>query len=176
MHFGPNSYAAATLQWKHHVERGRAQGAELGPDRYLEVRYEQLVGTPEDVLSRVCEFLALDMRADVLQYHEHADQFLSGMHRTDHSQGLYRPPARAEAGWAEKVSPGDVAVFELLAGDLRAELGDPPAPRPPTLANRARAAWARSANASAEPLRRLRYRAIRRRRARSLRNRTLRSG
>ena len=34
-------------------------GAALGPDRYLEVRYESLVEHPESECRRVCDFLGL---------------------------------------------------------------------------------------------------------------------
>ena len=43
--------------WVNNVNTGRAEGKGLGEDRYLEVRYEDLVADSERLLRRICGFL-----------------------------------------------------------------------------------------------------------------------
>ncbi|HTF87055.1 MAG TPA: sulfotransferase [Planctomycetota bacterium] len=58
----PKSYAQAASWWSDHVRAARNGGARLGPERYLEVRYEDLMASPRDTMARIFEFLgeALD--------------------------------------------------------------------------------------------------------------------
>ena len=46
VHFGPDSIVEAAFFWMSHVEAGRHAGSTLGPDRYLEVKYEDLASRP----------------------------------------------------------------------------------------------------------------------------------
>jgi hypothetical protein len=43
--------------WREMTERGQAAGARLGPGRYLEIRYEDLVQSPAEYGRKVAEFL-----------------------------------------------------------------------------------------------------------------------
>src|SRR4051794_19185395 len=43
--------------WMMAIDCSQESGARLGPDRFLEVRYEDLVTAPEPAIRRVCEFL-----------------------------------------------------------------------------------------------------------------------
>lgn len=56
--WGPTNIYRAALWWKegyrHTAEAGRA----LEASRYLEVRYEDLLGRPEEQMRRVCDFVA----------------------------------------------------------------------------------------------------------------------
>ena len=47
MDFGPDRFPNAVLFWEDRVRRARAAGRRLGPDRFLEIRYEDLVADPE---------------------------------------------------------------------------------------------------------------------------------
>jgi omega-hydroxy-beta-dihydromenaquinone-9 sulfotransferase len=46
--------------WAADVRRSRADGATMPPDRYLEVRYEELVADPGGVLRRITDFVRLE--------------------------------------------------------------------------------------------------------------------
>ena len=45
--WGPTTVEDAAIRWRRSVRRGRRDGERLGPDRYREVRYEELVADPE---------------------------------------------------------------------------------------------------------------------------------
>jgi hypothetical protein len=123
MSFGPDRFAEGVLFWQRRVEQGLAGGAALGPDRYREIRYEALVADPESVLRDICPFLGLEFSADMLRYHERADDLLGGMRATRHVQGVRRPPTRGVRDWRTALAPHDVQLFEALAGDLLDRLG-----------------------------------------------------
>jgi hypothetical protein len=125
--------------WRENVLLAREQGAACG--HYLEVRYEEVVRSPESTLRTVCDFLDLDFRTEMLLYHERAP------HRLLEHQGRVRPDGhilvtqmdriRQQAltmappdvrridSWRQKLSRKECRRFEALAGDLLQDLGYP---------------------------------------------------
>jgi hypothetical protein len=58
----------ATVKWPRYIQAARATGAQLGPQRYIEVRYEDLVHDPESTLRTLLEFLHEPWDAGVLEH------------------------------------------------------------------------------------------------------------
>jgi hypothetical protein len=113
--------ATTALWWEWHVRVGREAAAFLGPERYLEVRYESLVGGPERECRRLCDFLALAYDPAMLRFHEGHTQAKPGL-----SAKKARLPVTAGLrSWREQMVPADVARFEAAAGPLLDELGYP---------------------------------------------------
>jgi len=54
------------FRWKKVVVAGHQLGEQLGPDRYLEVRYEDLTTDPEHWLQQICSFLKIPYDEAVL--------------------------------------------------------------------------------------------------------------
>jgi len=119
--WGTRTVPEGAARWRHRVGRGHAEGTALGPDRYLEVGYEDLVADAEAVLRRVLDFLLLPWDDVVLRY---ADRSLSRVPEGSHA--IHRNVARAPAvvrDWREQISPEDLETVEAIAGDLLAEMG-----------------------------------------------------
>jgi Sulfotransferase family len=114
----PRDAAGFACQWATEVRAARELGTRLGPGRYLEVRYEALVADPEGGLRRICSFAGLDYDVAMLGY---VGETESG--RKEHQQRLNEPPRVGVRNWRTEMSPGDVAAFESVAGDLLDELG-----------------------------------------------------
>jgi Sulfotransferase family len=114
----PTSAAGFGCQWGTEVKAARALGRRVGPARYHELRYEQLVESPEDVLEAVCSFAALPWEPDMLGYAQEVD-----VSARPHQQSLKRPPTSGLRNWRTELGAGDVAGFEDVAGDVLAELG-----------------------------------------------------
>jgi len=55
----PRDVAGLGSQWRAEVKAARRLGRRVGDERYLEVRYEDLVGDVESVLRRVSTFARL---------------------------------------------------------------------------------------------------------------------
>jgi hypothetical protein len=137
--FGPDRLPEAAFRWKQAVRRGRAAGRRLGPGRYREVRYERLVAAAEEELRSLCSFAELPFDPAMLHYYENEALIAERLWE----RPISRPLQPAKRDWRREMSPGDVALFEALAGDLLTELGYERAvsrPGPSTRA-RARAAW-----------------------------------
>ena len=140
----PRDAAGFACQWATEVRDARALGRRVGPTRYLEVRYEELVAEPGDRSS------GGSARSSVS----------STTRRWSTTPGRPTPPARSTSSGstsrrasacgtgATEMSPADVAAFEAVAGDLLHELGyevttrghERPRGSPPTARRRRRGA------------------------------------
>lgn len=112
--FGVDSVAESAMYWKLAVEKGRRAGARLGPGRYREIRYEDLVRTPEPVLQGLCSFLDLPFDPRMLRYHERAHSVMKGTNVAAHDN-IGRPPMKLR-DWRQEMRAEDVRLFESLAG------------------------------------------------------------
>ncbi len=123
MEFGRTRFAEAARVWRRKVLKAHAAGAQLGPDRYREIHYEDLVAQPERVLRSICAFLGLEYSAAMLEYHARADELLAGLRDTDHVQGIRRPPTVGVRDWRVDLTPYEIAVFDEVAGTALDVLG-----------------------------------------------------
>ena len=104
--------------WRTEVSAARALGRRVGAERYLEVRYEDLVREPASVLRRVCAFAGLEYQEDMLEYVGRSESALKL-----HQQRLNQPPTPGVRDWRTELASADEAAFEAVAGDLLAVLG-----------------------------------------------------
>jgi hypothetical protein len=144
--FLPRTAFTAARFWKAHVAAARRDGPPLGPSRYLEIGYEDLLRDTEATMRRVCAFL--DERFDArvlapspLDWRRFPPTF--GPRRPRHVSETEL--VRDNVGkWRRAMAPRDVAVFEAVAGDLLAELGYEIAGPQRPVHRLARAAWTAS--------------------------------
>lgn len=121
--FGSQTLGMAAISWDRYVRAGRDAGTRLGADRYREVRYEDLIRDPEEVLTGLCEFVGLDFDDRMLRFHERAGSVLKGISHVEHHQNLKRPLTSGLRDWRRDMPPRGAEVFDVLAGDLLDELG-----------------------------------------------------
>jgi Sulfotransferase family len=130
--WGPRNVTSAARLWRRCVETARSDGEPLGPDGYLELRYERLVAEPEEVLRGLCAFLG-----------EEFDPALLRPSRIPAPPGIAQPwPAAHDAAidphaagrWEHELSPDALALFDAEAGATLRSLGYPSdvTPRMPT--------------------------------------------
>jgi hypothetical protein len=105
------------LLWRSQVRKGRADGAALGPDRYHEILYEDLVDDPERIAKELCRFVDIDFDPRMLEYHHRATRILDEQPFPDEHRNLLRPPTKGLRDWKAELKPDDLALFEELAGD-----------------------------------------------------------
>ncbi len=120
--WGADSVAAAALYWNRRTQAGRRAGQTLGPERYREVRYEDLIEEPEAVLRPLCPFLGLSFEPEMLHYAERAEELIRPAAFPDQHQRLRLPPTKGLRDWRSQMAPKDVATFEALSGRLLEEL------------------------------------------------------
>jgi hypothetical protein len=91
--------------------------SKLPPERYVEVRYEDLVTDPEAELARVCAFIGVPFAPSMLEYQKSAPQYP-------------KPDARLALQWKKRMTPDEIAVIEYRTGRLLTERGYPAASKP----------------------------------------------
>jgi hypothetical protein len=115
----PRSLDAFACQWRREVGDARRFGEQVARERYVEVRYEDLVRDPEPHLRRICKRAGLTFDAAMLEYHRHAGSAAGEDHRR-----LAEPPA-LRTRWPEEMDRAALRRFEAIAGDRLSELGYP---------------------------------------------------
>jgi hypothetical protein len=83
-----------------------------------ELRFEELVASPEPVLRDVCAFVELAYDPAMLEYHRREDP----ARYADHAR-LAQPPVADARDWRRELSPRDAELFEAIAGDLLSSFG-----------------------------------------------------
>jgi hypothetical protein len=138
--FGPSSVREAAGWWRHGIERARAASA--GLQRYLELRFEDLVNDPEPTLRRVCAFVELPWDPAMLAYHGRAADRIRevrtagrdsrghvvvtvGQRHAIHANTASPPQPDRIGRWRDELGRWERHRFESVAGDLLAELGYP---------------------------------------------------
>jgi len=114
----PRDAAGFACQWASEVRSARELGRRVGPERYLEVRYERLVAAPEAVLREICTFGGLGYDATMLGYVGQTESASKV-----HQQRLNEAPRVGVRDWRTEMSPADRREFESIAGSLLSDLG-----------------------------------------------------
>jgi len=126
MRFGPRNLFAAARAWKAMVSTGRRVRATSPLETYLEVRYESLLGHPQEAMKRVCMFIGEPFTEAVLRP---TAARLPGRHpRLIGARGPGRPPASEilsanVSKWKKDMSLSRRILFESVGGDLLQALG-----------------------------------------------------
>jgi Sulfotransferase family len=121
--WGPNDIVRAAEWWDSYVWLARRVGAVLGPERYLEVQYERLVGNPVAELQRCCTFLGEDYSPAMLEYPGSASAAIPADTRALHHGVDAKPYQQRVFAWKREMHPADVALFNRHAGRMLTELG-----------------------------------------------------
>ena len=115
----PDTAAEFACLWRSEVCAARGtRDSDVGPARYLEVRYEDLVAGPDDVVEGICDFAGLPYEPAMLDYAGAVD-----VSEKPHQQRLLQPPTPRARDWRTQMDADDVLAFESIAGELLAELG-----------------------------------------------------
>jgi hypothetical protein len=103
---GESPAGLAALEWRTVLERAREESERLGADRYLEVRYEDFVAAPEEMLGEIFDFAALSR--DPRPY-EYVAERVGVRNLTEN--------------WRERLGVDEVRTIEESAGGVMREFG-----------------------------------------------------
>lgn len=116
---GDERLLASGLYWDWIVGKGRAYGKALGPD-YTELRFENLIANPREVLANLGRFLDHDLDYDRIQENRLGSVAKPNTSFPEESKKLgFDPVSR----WKEAFSASQVAEFEQIIGPQLQELG-----------------------------------------------------
>jgi hypothetical protein len=110
-----NAYYAGKY-WQQFVEVTRDHGSGLSSAQYLEIRYEDLLSDPRQVLARVCAFLGETFTEAVVDFKRAGE---AG--KTPLLQQAVRPDNAGK--WRHALSPTQLRRFEAAAGTTLAACG-----------------------------------------------------
>ena len=136
--FGPgDNIETAAEFWLSRIQRARQQAPLL--KHYLEVRFEQLILNPADVLIHICKFLEIPFSEKMLTYHVNADKRLDELGDRYNSDGSVRvkkedllslfklakqsPDPSRVYNWKNQMSEADQRSYERIAGKSLTALG-----------------------------------------------------
>ncbi|MFC1747510.1 sulfotransferase [Pseudomonadota bacterium] len=113
--WGPKDVISAAEWWHEHVRLGRAMGAMLSADRYMEVRYEDLVQDSEGELRKICDFLDEEYSPEMLNYYKSAKAAIPDERKGQHYNADRPPNAGRVFAWKKEMSPTNIAIFSDYA-------------------------------------------------------------
>jgi len=138
-----DSLLRTAQQWADRTRACRTAGAALGPERYLELRYEDLIADPRSHLGRIFGFLGLPTPPD-------AGRLARVPENLGTAKGATEVVATNTRRWKERMDPAVRRAVEGITGDLLDAIGyereHPTLPtrrlsRPRLAAYRLRDAW-----------------------------------
>jgi hypothetical protein len=92
-------------------------GSVRGADYFLEIKYEDLVRDAEKILRRICEFLNEPFAAEMLSYHERAEDAVPQESLQWHLNSIRSPNPEKAYAWKRQLPLSDRIIFEQHAGD-----------------------------------------------------------
>ncbi len=121
--WGPNDILGAAEFWMARCAAGLAAELQLGPDRVLRVRYEDLLLSPEATLRGIASFAGLHYEPGMVQgTGQGPSRYNERQHRL-----VGQPPDQSRAhGWSRSLTPRQIEIFESEAGELLETLGYQP--------------------------------------------------
>lgn len=119
----------AAKHWEMMVKRGRRHGRSLG-DRYMEVRYEDLVTNPGEVLPALGRFVDIELSVDEVRRSDVGALSTANSAFGEDLSGISQAPV---GRWVDQLSEQEQRVINWAIGGTLAEFGYP-VERPATVA------------------------------------------
>ncbi|MEZ4600787.1 MAG: sulfotransferase [Syntrophotaleaceae bacterium] len=112
---GRKNISVAALEWKHKVLKARKSLAKFPPGQSMEIRFEDVLVSPNEILQKVCSFLGLKYEEEMLNFWKTSHDFIG----THHSDLIFKPISPSSSGkWKSKMSEKEILQFECISGDL----------------------------------------------------------
>jgi len=116
--FGVYNYFFAAKYWEIYVELGRECGNALGDKVYYEVRYEDLLNTPEATMKGVCNFLDEPYSNSLVNFKKSGEAGKTPL--------LQKPVQKDnQEKWRKSMSDSQIRIFEGAVGTTLKQCGYP---------------------------------------------------
>ena len=110
----PDEAAPCAAAWVHAVRSASRSGRKLGPHRYLEVIYEELVSDPEKVSRQICDFLDEPFDEQMCRPELIADK-VNPAHYQQRGQIQQGVNTATVEAWATRLPPEEIALVDRVA-------------------------------------------------------------
>ncbi len=112
-----------THRWKASLQAGVENRRRYGYDRYLILRYEDLVQEPEAAIAKITDFLQIEDNPTLRVPTQHGVPWEGNSMFSDRFQGI---SAKPKGRWKKELPPLHMAVIEVMTGNLMREFNYPP--------------------------------------------------
>jgi hypothetical protein len=118
--WGPQNLYTACLLWRSYVQAMMKARQHINPERCYELRYESLVADPEGEIEKLCRFLKIDYRPEMLRYYEKSgERFL----KESYHAKTNKPITDEYVGMYKRLSLEERQLQITLLGDTLLQLG-----------------------------------------------------
>lgn len=130
--WGPKNIEESAFLWRKRINKCR-EDSKLCKN-YLEIKYESLILYPEEKLREICEFIEEPFEKKMLAYYklDGRNRYLSMIKnqrwkmRKEYHKNLNKPlDMEIAERWRSELNRQQISKFQIIAGDLLAELGYP---------------------------------------------------
>jgi hypothetical protein len=122
--WGPGDFVSSIEYWVRNISCARRMLYMLPEDRYIEVRFEQLVADPESEIKRVVDFLGVEFEPAMIHaYTDKASKKVGWEIDNIHSHLKEAPSTSQAFKWKHQLNSADQALAYEIAGKELEELG-----------------------------------------------------
>jgi len=113
-----DDYNSALAFWKQANIKAEALKEQLSVSQFIQLRYEDLVTNPEQELKRVCVFLNLEYKPEMLLFWQNKDS-LGDVKYNEHHKNIGNPISTSSIGkWRQILTSEESAAIEKSVSDL----------------------------------------------------------
>ena len=117
--WGANDFLSAIRSWARRVEISTKMLGMLPQERYLTLRFEDLLQNPEAEIKKITRFLGVKFENTMVEsYSFNAAKKVGDMISDHHKLLLQRPMISRAFNWKNSLSPPDQALASEIAGEM----------------------------------------------------------
>jgi hypothetical protein len=118
--WGANTINSAALSWVKRMSQYLAVESQLGDDKILRIKFEDLVLSPEPILKKICGFLNLDYQSGMIE----GTGFRVPSYQNEiHSQVGKGIDVTQVNAWEAELTARQIEIFESIAEDMLLSFG-----------------------------------------------------
>ncbi|MEA3446048.1 MAG: sulfotransferase [Bacteroidota bacterium] len=107
------------------------------PKKFYKIKYEDLVSNPSEELKKICYFLGIPYKKDVLEFHKKKDELFENFDREHierYHSSLLRPITNDKIyAWKKNMKPADIKIADKVVGVCGEKAGYERKNKKPTL-------------------------------------------
>ncbi len=121
--FDPNSTAALAYRWNRYNKEVLHFKA-MHPEKFITLKFENLLAEPENNLKQICEFLTVDYAPSMMNFHEKKG---GDYWNKEWQPNIARPIDKGHVyTWKKKMADSDVRIADSICAKMAAKLGYEP--------------------------------------------------
>jgi hypothetical protein len=120
-----NNVRDAALDWVWSLKKIIDFGRKIGPEKFIEIKYEDLVREPERELNQLCEFLNEPFDSNMMNFWmmNREEQLEPERHLGWKALTLEKVTTKRVSEWEVELSESEIQIFDAIAGDMNTKLG-----------------------------------------------------